>query len=59
MDAARRVTESLVEYAAEEKRLLVRRGELNELASAQARLRDALERLEKRIDRLAGVERAP
>ena len=51
-DAARRVAESLVEYAAEERRLLVRRGELDQHAAAQARLRDALERLEKRIDRL-------
>jgi ubiquinone biosynthesis protein UbiJ len=52
-DAARRIAGSLVEYAAEEKRLLVRRGELDELAAAQARLRDGLERLEKRIARLA------
>ena len=51
-DAARRLAGSLVEYAAEEKRLLVRRGELGELAAAQARLRDGLERLEKRLARL-------
>lgn len=51
-DAARRVAGSLVEYAAEEKRLLVRRGELAELAAAQSRLRDGLERLEKRLERL-------
>lgn len=51
-DAARRVAGSLVEYAAEEKRLLVRPAELAELAAAQARLRDALERLEKRVARL-------
>jgi ubiquinone biosynthesis protein UbiJ len=52
-DAARRIAGSLVEYATEEKRVLVRRDELGELAEAQARLRDGLDRLEKRIDRLA------
>jgi ubiquinone biosynthesis protein UbiJ len=52
LDAARRVAGSLVEYAAEEKRLLIRRGELAEHAAAQARLRDGLERLEKRLERL-------
>jgi ubiquinone biosynthesis protein UbiJ len=51
-DAARRITESLVEYATEEKQLLVKRGELDALAESHARLRDGLERLEKRIDRL-------
>lgn len=51
-DAARRIAGSLVEYAAEEKRLLVRCGELAEHAAAQARLRDGLERLEKRLERL-------
>jgi len=51
-DAARRIAGSLVEYAAEEGGLLVRRGELAELAAAQASLRDGLERLEKRIARL-------
>jgi len=51
-DAARRIAGSLVEYAAEERRLLIRRGELAEHAAAQARLRDGLERLEKRLERL-------
>ncbi len=51
-DAARRVAESLVEYATEEKQLLVRRGELDTVAASHARLRDGLERLEKRVDRL-------
>ncbi len=51
-DAARRIGESLVEYATEEKRLLVARSELEGLAAAHARLRDGLERLEKRIERL-------
>jgi ubiquinone biosynthesis protein UbiJ len=53
-DAARRVAEGLVEYAAEEKRILVKRGELVEVAEVLARLRDGLARLEKRLDRLAG-----
>jgi ubiquinone biosynthesis protein UbiJ len=48
-DAARRVAEGLMEYAVEEKRLLVLRAELEQLAQGAARLRDALERLEKRL----------
>ena len=52
-DAARRISESLVEYATEEKLLLVKRGELDEVAASHARLRDGLERLEKRIDQIA------
>jgi ubiquinone biosynthesis protein UbiJ len=51
-DAARRITESLVEYTTEETRVLVKRGELDEVAACHARLRDGLERLEKRIERL-------
>lgn len=54
-DAARRTAEGLMEYALEEKRLLVRRAELDELSAAAAVLRDAVERLEKRVERLAGV----
>jgi len=53
-DAARRIAGSLVEYAVEEKQLLVKRAELEEIAAAHARLRDGLERLEQRIERLAG-----
>jgi ubiquinone biosynthesis accessory factor UbiJ len=51
-DAARRLAEGLVEYAAEEKRILVTRGELEGVAAAHAQLRDGLERLAKRIERL-------
>jgi ubiquinone biosynthesis protein UbiJ len=51
-DAARRIAEGLFEYATEERQLLVTRGELEGIAAAHARLRDGLERLEKRIDRL-------
>ncbi|MEK6244406.1 MAG: hypothetical protein AABM33_07870 [Pseudomonadota bacterium] len=53
-DAARRIAGSFVEYAAEEKQVLVKRVELEAIATAHARLRDGLERLEKRIERLAG-----
>jgi ubiquinone biosynthesis protein UbiJ len=52
VDAARRVAEGLVEYATEEKHLLVSRGELQDMVAAQGRLRDAIERLQKRIERL-------
>ena len=52
-DAARRIAGSFVEYAVEERRVLVKRAALEEIATAQARLRDGLERLEKRIERLA------
>jgi ubiquinone biosynthesis protein UbiJ len=51
-DAAQRIAEAMVEYATEEKPLLVQRGELKESATLLAQLRDGLERLEKRIDRL-------
>jgi ubiquinone biosynthesis accessory factor UbiJ len=53
LDAARRLGENLVEYAVEEKGMLARREELAALAAAQAQLRDALDRLEARIVRLA------
>lgn len=51
-DAARRLGENLVEYAVEEKGMLARHEDLAALAAAQAQLRDALERLEARVDRL-------
>ena len=51
-DAARRLAEGALEYATEEAQILVRRGELADVTEAQARLRDGLERLEKRIERL-------
>ena len=48
-DAARRLAEAIADYAVEERRLLVGRREL-EAFSAQVRsLRDAVERLEKRV----------
>jgi ubiquinone biosynthesis protein UbiJ len=51
-DAARRLIESLADYAVDEKRMLMARREVDDFAGAVARLRDALERLEKRIARL-------
>jgi ubiquinone biosynthesis protein UbiJ len=51
-DAARRLGESLADYAVGEKRALVGRPELEELRAAVARLDEALERLEKRVQRL-------
>ena len=52
-DAARRLVDSLADYALDEKRILMARREVDEFAGAVARLRDALERLEKRVERLA------
>jgi ubiquinone biosynthesis protein UbiJ len=43
-----------MEYAVEEKRVLVRRPMLEDFSTALARLRDGVERLEKRVERLAG-----
>lgn len=51
-DAAKRLAETAVDYAADETRLLVRSVELKSLAEEVARLRDAIERLEQRIRRL-------
>jgi ubiquinone biosynthesis protein UbiJ len=53
-DAARRLAGSFMEYAVEEKRVLVRRPMLEGFSTAIARLRDGVERLEKRVERLAG-----
>jgi len=53
-DTARRIAGSLVEYVTEEKPLLASRAEIEGLAAAQARLRDGLERLQKRVERLGG-----
>lgn len=53
-DAARRLAEGLIEYALEEQPLLAPRAEMEALAAAGARLHEDLERLEKRLVRLAG-----
>ena len=52
LDAAQRVTGALVDYATEEKKVLVRRAEFEALAEPLAQLRDAIARLDKRIQRL-------
>jgi ubiquinone biosynthesis accessory factor UbiJ len=51
-DAARRIFESLADYAVDEKRVLIATAEMAGFAAAVARLRDAVERLEKRVERL-------
>jgi ubiquinone biosynthesis accessory factor UbiJ len=51
-DSGRRVAEAVMDYAVEERRLVVRRDEHQAMADETARLRDAIERLEKRIERL-------
>lgn len=51
-DAARRLVESVADYAVDEERVLLPRQELEGFAHAVARLRDAVERLEKRVRRL-------
>jgi ubiquinone biosynthesis accessory factor UbiJ len=53
-DMARRIAGSIVEYAVEEKHMLVKRAALEQIAAVHAHLRDGLERLDKRIERLAG-----
>jgi ubiquinone biosynthesis protein UbiJ len=52
-DAVRRVGESFADYYVEEKRVLIARPEMESFADEVARLRDAVERLEKRVQRLA------
>jgi len=52
LDAAQRIATSAADFFAEEARLLVRREEQSGHARAVAELRDALARLEKRVERL-------
>jgi ubiquinone biosynthesis protein UbiJ len=52
VDAAQRLTGALVDYATEEKQLLARRAELEAFAEPVAHLRDAIARLDKRLQRL-------
>jgi ubiquinone biosynthesis accessory factor UbiJ len=51
-DAARRLASAFADYAVDETRFLIARAEMEEFAGALARLRDALERLQKRVERL-------
>jgi ubiquinone biosynthesis protein UbiJ len=53
-DAAVRIAAGLMDYAVEERQLLVRRAELTAVARELADLRDGLERLEVRLGRLGG-----
>jgi ubiquinone biosynthesis protein UbiJ len=52
LDAAQRLAAAFADYAAEEKQILARRGDLEALGESVARLRDAVARLDQRIDRL-------
>jgi ubiquinone biosynthesis protein UbiJ len=51
-ETARRLGEAFADYAAEERKLVVGRAELDVHAQAIGRLRDGLERLEQRVKRL-------
>jgi ubiquinone biosynthesis accessory factor UbiJ len=51
LDAAQRLAAAVADYATEEKQLLARRADLEALGEALARLRDAIARLEKRVER--------
>ena len=50
-EAARRLAENVVEYAVEERGLLIARPEFDAFATEVARLRDDLARLQQRIER--------
>ena len=53
VDAAARLAAAAADYATDESGLLVRRAELDAHAAALQALRDAIERLDKRVSRLA------
>lgn len=50
-DAAKRLAENVMEYAIEERRLVVSRAEFESFAAGVSKLRDDLARLEQRIER--------
>ena len=52
LDAAQRLAAAVADYAAEEKQILARRADLEALGESLARLRDAIARLEKRVEHL-------
>jgi ubiquinone biosynthesis accessory factor UbiJ len=52
LDAAQRLGGALVDYATDERPMLVRRADLQTLADPLAQLRDAIARLDKRLERL-------
>ena len=53
VEAARRLAHAIADYAVDEKRVLIAGTELEAFADRVAHLRDAVERLEKRVQRLA------
>ena len=55
LDAARRLAENVVEYAIEERRLLVPRGEFGVFTADVAQLRDRVARLAKRLEMAAAA----
>ena len=52
LDAAQRLAAAFADFVTEEKQLLARRAHLDALGESVARLRDAIARLDKRIERL-------
>lgn len=50
-EAGRRLAENVMEYAIEERRMVVSRAEYDDFAAAVAKLRDDLARLEQRVAR--------
>lgn len=54
-DTGRRLAENVMEYAIEERRIVVARTEFDEFAAAVARLRDDLARLEQRMNASSGA----
>jgi ubiquinone biosynthesis protein UbiJ len=56
-DSGARIADAFMEFAVEERQLVARRDEHDALAAENALLRDAIERLEKRLDRLGGTAR--
>lgn len=57
-DALKRLAENVVEYAVEERRMVVSRTEFEGFAAGVAKLRDDLARLEQRIERRTGPKGA-
>ena len=53
LDAAARLAAAFADYATDERRMLVRRADLDALADSLGALRDSIARLDKRIERLA------
>jgi ubiquinone biosynthesis protein UbiJ len=52
LDAAQRLAAAFADYVTDEKQILARRADLEVLGESVARLRDAVARLDKRVERL-------